>query len=170
MWTNVEGECDTCGFMPVSVARENSDMHVPHLLQPDNLVPTCTPLWPQMKTKLLENRLEKAYVKYNQSMTHNKQLRDQIDNLRREKIMFLSIDANLERDLAKLKKSMAETIQLANVAFEAKEKVRTAHPCSSAHVRQLRVSRTHVVHMDCTHMFAFRALKAHIYMKRCRAV
>eukprot|EP00955_Chlamydomonas_euryale_P076567 362716-Chlamydomonas_euryale.AAC.3 len=75
-----------------------------------------------MKTKLLENRLEKAYVKYNQSVTHNKQLRDQIDNLRREKIMFLSIDATLERELAKLKKSMAETIQLANVAFEAKEK------------------------------------------------
>lgn len=42
----------------------------------------------QMKIKLLENRLEKAYVKYNQSNTHNKQLRDQIDNLRRENIMF----------------------------------------------------------------------------------
>lgn len=76
----------------------------------------------QMRIKLLENRLEKAYVKYNQSVTHNKQLRDQINNLRRENLMFQSINSNLERELQKLKKDMAETIQLANVAFEAKEK------------------------------------------------
>lgn len=74
------------------------------------------------RIKLLENRLEKAYVKYNQSITHNKQLREQINNLRRERIMFESINNNLERELAKLKREMAETIQLANAAFEAKEK------------------------------------------------
>lgn len=75
-----------------------------------------------MTIKLLENRLEKAYVKYNQSITHNKQLRDQINNMRQERIMFESIDINLERELQKLKKDMAETIQLASLAFEAKEK------------------------------------------------
>jgi chromosome segregation ATPase len=72
--------------------------------------------------KLLENRLEKAYIKYNQSVTHTKQLRDQINNLRKERIMFQDIDRNLEKELTKLKKEMGETIQLANVAFEAKEK------------------------------------------------
>jgi coiled-coil domain-containing protein 63/114 len=76
----------------------------------------------QMQIKLLENRLEKAYVKYNQSTTHNKQLRDQINNLRRERLMFESINSNLEKELQQLKKVMAETIQLANAAFEAKEK------------------------------------------------
>ena len=76
----------------------------------------------QKRIKLLENRLEKAYVKYNQSITHNKQLREQINNLRRERIMFESIDSNLERELQKLKKDMAEMIQLASIAFEAKEK------------------------------------------------
>jgi hypothetical protein len=76
----------------------------------------------QMQIKLLENRLEKSYVKYNQSSTHNKQLRDQINNLRRERLMFESINSNLEKELQKLKKEMAETIQLANAAFEAKEK------------------------------------------------
>ncbi|MFN7263097.1 MAG: hypothetical protein ACK5UJ_04760, partial [Pseudobdellovibrionaceae bacterium] len=56
----------------------------------------------QKRIKLLENRLEKAYVKYNQSITHNKQLREQINNLRRERIMFESIQSNLERELVKL--------------------------------------------------------------------
>eukprot|EP00798_Chlamydomonas_sp_ICE-L_P015696 gene15696-21805_t len=76
----------------------------------------------QKKIKLLENRLEKAYVKYNQSVSHNKQLREQINNLRQERIMFEGISSNLEREVQKLKKDMAETIQLANTAFEAKEK------------------------------------------------
>jgi len=76
----------------------------------------------QKRIKLLENRLERAYVKFNQSITHNKQLREQINNLRRERIMFESIHSNLERELAKVKKDMAETIQLANQIFEAKEK------------------------------------------------
>ncbi|KAG2488983.1 hypothetical protein HYH03_012424 [Edaphochlamys debaryana] len=74
------------------------------------------------RIKLLENRLEKAYVKYNQSITHNKQLREQINNLRRERIMFESIHSNLERELAKLKRDMADMITQANAAFEAREK------------------------------------------------
>ncbi len=65
----------------------------------------------QKRIKLLENRLEKAYVKYNQSITHNKQLREQINNLRRERIMFESIHSNLERELGKLKRDMADMIQ-----------------------------------------------------------
>jgi len=76
----------------------------------------------QKRIKLLENRLEKAYVKYNQSITHNKQLREQINNLRRERIMFESIHSNLECEVARLKREMAEIIQLANQVFEAKEK------------------------------------------------
>ncbi|GIL88327.1 hypothetical protein Vretimale_15075 [Volvox reticuliferus] len=76
----------------------------------------------QKRIKLLENRLEKAYVKYNQSITHNKQLREQINNLRRERLMFESIHSNLERDLAKVKRDMADMIQQSNGAFEAREK------------------------------------------------
>jgi chromosome segregation ATPase len=67
----------------------------------------------QKRIKLLENRLEKAYVKFNQSITQTKALREAINNLRRERLMFESIHINLERELAKLKRDMADTIQLA---------------------------------------------------------
>jgi chromosome segregation ATPase len=76
----------------------------------------------QKRIKILENRLEKAYVKFNQSITHTKQLREQINNLRRERLMFESIHTSLERELAKLKRDMADTIQLASQVFDAKEK------------------------------------------------
>lgn len=68
----------------------------------------------QKRIKLLENRLEKAYVKYNQSIKHTKELREQINNLRRERIMFESIHSNLERELVRLKREMADIIQIAN--------------------------------------------------------
>lgn len=76
----------------------------------------------QKQIKILEDRLEKAYIKYNEALTHNKQLREQINNLRRERLMFESINSNLERELHKLKKEMADMIHLANAAFEMKEK------------------------------------------------
>uniref|UniRef100_A0A7S0RLG2 ODAD1 central coiled coil region domain-containing protein n=1 Tax=Chlamydomonas leiostraca TaxID=1034604 RepID=A0A7S0RLG2_9CHLO len=76
----------------------------------------------QKRIKLLENRLEKAAVKYNSSITHNKALREQINNLRRERIMFESIHANLERELAKLKRDMADTIAAAQAIHELKER------------------------------------------------
>lgn len=76
----------------------------------------------QKQIKILEDRLEKSYIKFNEALTHNKQLREQINNLRRERLMFESINSNLERELHKLKKDMAEMIQLANAAFESKER------------------------------------------------
>lgn len=72
----------------------------------------------QKRIKLLENRLEKAYVKYNQSVKHTKELREQINNLRRERLMFESINSNLERELVKLKREMADIIQIANQVRE----------------------------------------------------
>jgi len=40
------------------------------------------------QTKLLENRLESAHIKLNEAVGRNKLLRDEIDNLRRERCVF----------------------------------------------------------------------------------
>eukprot|EP00877_Chromochloris_zofingiensis_P008716 jgi/Chrzof1/4098/Cz13g20090.t1 len=44
----------------------------------------------QKQIKILENRLEKNYIKYNEAITYNKQLREQIDNLRQCRIAKLA--------------------------------------------------------------------------------
>jgi hypothetical protein len=44
-----------------------------------------------------------------QAITYNKQLREQIDNLRRERLMFEAINANLDKELARIKRSIAGT-------------------------------------------------------------
>jgi chromosome segregation ATPase len=40
----------------------------------------------QKQIRILENRLDKALVKFNEALAHNKQLRETIDNLRRERV------------------------------------------------------------------------------------
>ena len=71
--------------------------------------------------RVLENRLDKSLVKFNESLAHNKQLREQIDNLRRERSVFDNIHKKLERELIEQKKTMAEIIEASNQAYEARD-------------------------------------------------
>mmetsp|Transcript_31470 Transcript_31470/g.72347 ORF Transcript_31470/g.72347 Transcript_31470/m.72347 type:complete len:561 (+) Transcript_31470:109-1791(+) len=71
--------------------------------------------------RVLENRLDKALVKFNEALAYNKQLRESIDNLRRERVVFDQINAKLARELHEKKKEMAQIIEVSNVAYEARD-------------------------------------------------
>ena len=71
----------------------------------------------QKNIRMLENRLDKALVKYNEALGHNKKLRETIDNLRRERVVFDGIYRKLEGDLEKCKNEMASIIEEANQAY-----------------------------------------------------
>eukprot|EP00891_Asterochloris_glomerata_P006953 jgi/Astpho2/6953/e_gw1.00107.209.1_t len=76
----------------------------------------------QKQMRILENRLEKAYHKYNESQSHNQVLRGKIDNLRRERLVFDDIFKKLEKSLQLQKKEMAGIIHISNGAFDTREK------------------------------------------------
>lgn len=61
----------------------------------------------------LENRLERRYVRHNEAATHNRALRGQIDDLRCERVALAGVDAGLARDLARLTRDIADTINAA---------------------------------------------------------
>eukprot|EP01006_Ploeotia_vitrea_P008632 TRINITY_DN20706_c0_g1_i1.p1 TRINITY_DN20706_c0_g1~~TRINITY_DN20706_c0_g1_i1.p1 ORF type:complete len:563 (-),score=120.03 TRINITY_DN20706_c0_g1_i1:100-1788(-) len=71
--------------------------------------------------KVLENRLDKALVKFNEALHINKELREQIDNLRRERGVFDTIYKKLERELQEKKKEMAFIIEVSNIAYEERD-------------------------------------------------
>ena len=75
----------------------------------------------QRQIKILENRLEKALVKYNEALGKNKKLKEQIDSLRRERLVFDQIYVKLQRELQEKKKEMAEIIEKSNTAYEARD-------------------------------------------------
>ena len=75
----------------------------------------------QKQIRILENRLDKALVKFNESLAVNKKLRETIDNLRRERVVFDNIYRKLEKDLHEKKRQMANIIELSNLAYEQRD-------------------------------------------------
>ena len=76
--------------------------------------------------KVLEHRLHRALVKFNEAIAANKDLREEIDNLRRERVVFDGIYKKLQLELAEKKKKMAEIIEVANVACAARNSARNS--------------------------------------------
>jgi len=75
----------------------------------------------QKQIRILENRLDKALQKFNEAIAANRALREQIDTLRRERVVFDDIYRKLENELQQKKKEMANIIEQANAAYEARD-------------------------------------------------
>merc|ERR1740138_498716 len=75
----------------------------------------------QKQIRILENRLDKALQKFNEAIAANRSLREQIDTLRRERVVFDDIYRKLENELHSKKKEMANIIEQANAAYEARD-------------------------------------------------
>jgi len=73
------------------------------------------------QVRILENRLDMGVKKFNEAITANKSLREQIDTLRRERVVFDDIYRKLENELTQKKKEMAYIIEQANAAYEARD-------------------------------------------------
>mmetsp|Transcript_13220 Transcript_13220/g.28026 ORF Transcript_13220/g.28026 Transcript_13220/m.28026 type:complete len:522 (-) Transcript_13220:418-1983(-) len=71
--------------------------------------------------KILANRLEKALQKHNATMAANKKTRENIDNLRRERLVFDQLYKKLEKESAEKRKEMQHKIEVSNRAYEARE-------------------------------------------------
>ena len=76
------------------------------------------------KIKSLENRLDKQLQKFNQAVAQNKNLREQIDALRRERVVFDNIYKKLETELKKKKDDMMKIIERAEKAYMQREQAK----------------------------------------------
>ena len=65
--------------------------------------------------------MDKALVKFNQSLASNRKLREQIDDLRRERVVFDNIYKKLEKELHEKKRQMANVIELSNMTYEQRD-------------------------------------------------
>lgn len=74
------------------------------------------------QVRLFENRLDKALIKFNESLSRNKTLRENIDNLRRERVVFDGVYKKLERDLHDKKQEMAAIIEDSKNAYQARDR------------------------------------------------
>jgi hypothetical protein len=76
----------------------------------------------QMQIRVLENRLDKNLMKFNETLGQNKALRMKIDEYRRERVVFDGIYKKLEKELHEKKKEMAAIIEDSKNAYQARDK------------------------------------------------
>lgn len=70
---------------------------------------------------ILENRLDKSLIKYNEAIAHNKVLSEDIDNMRKERVVFENIYRKIERELQDRKQKMIEIIENSNQSYEQRD-------------------------------------------------
>lgn len=75
----------------------------------------------EKQISVLENRLEKCLKKYSAAVSKNKDLRQEIENLREERVVFDSIYKKMESELQEKKRHMAEVIEKSNEAYEHRD-------------------------------------------------
>lgn len=73
------------------------------------------------EVKNLENRLDKSSQKYNSTVAHNRKLRDEIDTLRRERLVFEQIYDKLTSELKSKKQEMEDIVRIAKTANEDRD-------------------------------------------------
>ncbi|KAL0239020.1 hypothetical protein PCE1_004711 [Barthelona sp. PCE] len=68
--------------------------------------------------EILESRLNKATIKFNSALTQNRTMREDIDSLRRERVVYDDVYSNLERKLQSIESVMADIIQDSNESYD----------------------------------------------------
>ena len=65
----------------------------------------------QKQIRVLENRLDKATVEFNKTLTGNSKLREEIDHLRSQRAVFDGLHKKLTKELNEQKRTMGEIIE-----------------------------------------------------------
>lgn len=79
----------------------------------------------QKQISVLNNRLDKSLLKFNETLAQNKELRTKIDEYRRERCVFDGIYKKLERELHEKKKEMCAIIEDSKSAYQARDKAQS---------------------------------------------
>ena len=71
--------------------------------------------------RILENRLDKANQKFNDAIEYDKNLRNEIDKLRKERFFFENIYKKLEKDLETVRKDISKNLEEAYDNYEQRD-------------------------------------------------
>ncbi|XP_051957757.1 coiled-coil domain-containing protein 114 isoform X2 [Xyrauchen texanus] len=79
----------------------------------------------QKATRTLENKLDRALVHFNEQLTKNSQIRDEIETLRMERVQFQQLRRKLEKMLQDIRKDIGEVINMSTSAYDARVEAQT---------------------------------------------
>ena len=63
------------------------------------------------QVKIIENRLDKANKRYSEAMAQNKVIREKIDEMRRERVVFEQVYIKIEKQIGVKRRDLARLIE-----------------------------------------------------------
>ncbi|KAK7127430.1 hypothetical protein R3I93_020116 [Phoxinus phoxinus] len=79
----------------------------------------------QKATRTLENKLDRALIRFNEQLTKNSQLREELETLRMERVRFQQLHRRLEKVLQDVRKDIGEVIDMSTTAYDVREEAQT---------------------------------------------
>ncbi|KAL0228204.1 hypothetical protein RCL1_004347 [Eukaryota sp. TZLM3-RCL] len=80
----------------------------------------------ERQTRILENRLNKATVRYNEAVALNKKLREEIDGLRRERSIYDTTYQKLEQRAQQVKDSLRTLVDQSNLEYDERDSIQAS--------------------------------------------
>ncbi|TRY76144.1 hypothetical protein DNTS_031477 [Danionella cerebrum] len=79
----------------------------------------------QKAIRTLENKLDRALIRFNEQLTKNSQLREELEILRMQRVRFQQLRSKLEKVLQDVRKDIGEVIDMSTTAYEARVEAQT---------------------------------------------
>ncbi|GAA6071330.1 coiled-coil domain-containing protein 114 isoform X1, partial [Tachysurus ichikawai] len=73
----------------------------------------------QKATSTLENKLDRALIRFNQQLVKNSQLREELETLRVERVRFQQLHRKLEKELQEIRREIGDVIGMSTAAYDA---------------------------------------------------
>ncbi|KAM4613743.1 coiled-coil domain-containing protein 114 [Polymixia lowei] len=74
----------------------------------------------QKAIRTLENKLDRALIRFNEQLTKNSHLREELETLRVERVRFQQLHHRLDKELQDIRKGIGEMINLSTAAYDAR--------------------------------------------------
>ncbi|XP_027024734.2 coiled-coil domain-containing protein 114 isoform X1 [Tachysurus fulvidraco] len=79
----------------------------------------------QKATRTLENKLDRALIRFNQQLVKNSQLREELETLRVERVRFQQLHRKLEKELQEIRREIGDVIGMSTAAYDARMEAQT---------------------------------------------
>ncbi|KAK3536339.1 hypothetical protein QTP86_006369 [Hemibagrus guttatus] len=79
----------------------------------------------QKATRTLENKLDRALIRFNQQLAKNSQLREELETLRVERVRFQQLHHKLDKELQEIRREIGDVISMSTAAYDARVEAQT---------------------------------------------
>ncbi|XP_041745034.1 coiled-coil domain-containing protein 114 isoform X2 [Coregonus clupeaformis] len=74
----------------------------------------------QKASRTLENKLDRALIRFNKQLTKNSHLREDLESLRVERVRFQQLHRRLDKELQEIRKDIGDMVSLATAAYDVR--------------------------------------------------